>query len=274
MRSFHFGNMLRVTAQGGMSVVQYELHKKFPDSDGLPYTDSFVASNVRFLAILEQDCIDFDLAASLATVKKMQRMLVETKLSSRAELVPLQIELYERVIDELDSKIFWSLSARESGYYNNPRRGWEEIIGRFPDSLIDVEEASKCFALSRYPAAVFHSLQVVETGLIALGKEIGVTDPISGWTAVTIKLQAIQKTKYQDRSAFEQKHSAFLEQMAGTVEGLKNAWRNKVCHTHGKLTLMTADFSPEIAEEILFATRAFMRRLATDGPLASLQQPS
>ena len=115
---------------------------------------------------------------------------------------------------------------------------------------------------------------MVEIGLIALGNSIGVTDPISGWAAVTNKLQAIIKTKHQDRSPAEQKHSAFLEQMAATVEGLKNAWRNKVSHAHGKLTLMTSDFSPDIAEEILMATRAFMRRLATEGPLASQEQAS
>jgi hypothetical protein len=57
-----------------------------------------------------------------------------------------------------------------------------------------------------------------------------------------------------------------LEQIQGTVEGLKNAWRNKISHVQGKLTLMSVEFSPEIAEEILLATRAFMRRLAEDLP--------
>jgi hypothetical protein len=41
------------------------------------------------------------------------------------------------------------------------------------------------------------------------------------------------------------------------------------------LALLTSDFTPAIAEEILFATRAFMRRLATDAPgVSSDEQPS
>ena len=72
------------------------------------------------------------------------------------------------------------------------------------------------------------------------------------------------KKDYRQRTEFERKNYTFLEQMQGTVEGLKNAWRNKISHAQGRLILMNKDFSPDIAEEILFASRAFMRRL-TDG---------
>jgi hypothetical protein len=44
------------------------------------------------------------------------------------------------------------------------------------------------------------------------------------------------------------------------------AWHNKISHAQNKLVLMTADFSPDVAEEIRIASRSFMRRLATDLP--------
>jgi hypothetical protein len=166
----------------------------------------------------------------------------------------------------MESKCFWALTAREREYYEQPRKGWDEIIARFRDSLIDVEEASKCYALSRYAAAVFHSVQVVEVGLIDLGEFIGVNDPHSGWTAVSNALDKVIAKKYQDRTAFELANFKFLEQVHGTVAGLKNAWRNKISHVQGKSVLMTKDFSPEVAQEILYATRAFMRRLADGLP--------
>ena len=37
-------------------------------------------------------------------------------------------------------------------------------------------------------------------------------------------------------------------------------------HVHGKLFVMTSDFHPEVAEEILVTSRALMRRLATEAP--------
>jgi hypothetical protein len=64
--------------------------------------------------------------------------------------------------------------------------------------------------------------------LLALGKIIGVDDPKSGWTSVTGKLKVIIDKKHSDRTEFERQHFSFLEQIQGTSEALKNAWRNKI----------------------------------------------
>jgi hypothetical protein len=85
-------------------------------------------------------------------------------------------------------------------------------------------------------------------------------------TAVSKSLDAIVQKPHKSRSLFEKKNFGFLEQLQGTVHGLKNAWRNKISHAQGRLALMTADFNEEIAEEILIATRAFTRRLAEGLP--------
>ena len=216
---------------------------------------------------LNEFCGDLELVASLATVRKIKDVLAKPE-SKRGDLSFLQLELQSRLVDEMQNKFFLALSASETDRFQNPRKGWESVIERFPDTVGDIYEGQKCFALSRYAAAVFHSLQVVELGVICLGHAIEVTDPHPGWTATANALQNILKKKYQERSQFEQQHWSFFEQIQATIEALKNAWRNKVSHAHGKLTLMTADFSPDVAEDILSATRAFMRRLATDGPLA------
>ncbi len=78
-------------------------------------------------------------------------------------------------------RYFWALTMSETEYYKNPRRGWEEVIARFEASMTDIEEASKCFAL--------HSLQIVEIGLIDLGRVIVATDPQTGWNATTKRLR-------------------------------------------------------------------------------------
>ncbi|MQA64495.1 MAG: hypothetical protein GEU76_01115 [Alphaproteobacteria bacterium] len=214
---------------------------------------------------IEQDCIELGLDASRASAKKIVNLLSKSDCSYE-KFRELVVEIQERMIDEMSGPRFFSVSSQEANYYNNPREGWEKIIARFPDSVVDIEEARKCFAFSRYAAAVFHSVQVIEVGLIELGKFLQVVDPKSGWTAVAGALDKVIKKKHQDRTQFEQQNFAFLEQVRGTVEGLKNAWRNKISHTQGKLMLLTSDFNPEIAEEILYASRAFMRRLAEGLP--------
>jgi hypothetical protein len=162
--------------------------------------------------------------------------------------------------------LYFALTPRESDYFISPFSGWEVSTKRFPEIVGDVEEAAKCIALSRHAGSVFHSTQIVEIVLIELGKFLKVADPKSGWTAVSIALNKVIKKDHRDRTRFEKKNFAFLEQVHGTVEGLKNAWRNKISHSQGKLFLLTSNFSPEVAEEIFFATRAFTRRLAEGLP--------
>jgi hypothetical protein len=234
-------------------------------------SDGWVRDWLKLMDLYEPACVELELTASAATIRKLRAALTKPNPLS-TEVNPLTIELGGRLYDEMGNKHFWALTMRETAYYKNPHKGWEEIIEHFPDTVTDIEEASKCFALSRYAAAIFHSVQVVEVGVIELGKLIGVTDPLPGWTATTNRLQNIIKKGHEARTPFERQHFAFFEQIQGTIEGLKNAWRNKVSHAYGKLTLLTGDFSPDIAEEILFATRAFMRRLATDAPVVSAGQ--
>jgi hypothetical protein len=172
----------------------------------------------------------------------------------------------DRLVDEADLGLFLVLDRHEAGLYEHYGRGWEPVVARFPSTATDIEEASKCFALGRYAAAVFHSIQVAEAVLVELGKFIGVNDPTPTWASVSNRLNAIAATKYPQRSRFEQRNGQWLEQLRGTVEALKNAWRNKISHSEGRLALLDPHFSAESAEEILTATRAFTRRVGEGLP--------
>jgi len=255
MKPIRVGKLLHVVTllvdmSRGPTVIAPE-HREYVGSDVLPGLQDMFS--------------DYEMVCSVETVKKMIQYAKQG--TEPGELHTLALELQGRVIDESRAREFFSLSTSESEVYRNPTKRWEKIVERLPIARMDIEEAQKCLALSRYAAAVFHSLQVVEVGLIELGAFIGVNDPISGWTAVAQRLKKIIDTKYPDLSEFEKSNRPFLEQLQGTVEALKNAWRNKVSHVHGKLTLMTGEeFHPDIAEEILLATRAFMRRLAEGLP--------
>jgi hypothetical protein len=260
MRLFFVGGILSVMrALGGLEIglsgnKEKKVHGSMESS-----------ARVHFLGVLKSysdDLMALGMSASHASLERIVNIIENDGEAS--ELQMLCTEITGRLSDESGARTFFALSPREGEFYNSARAGWEKTIDRFPAVLDDVEEAAKCFALSRYPAAVFHSIQVVEVGLIELGTFINVNDPHSGWTAVSSKLVQILRKSYNDLSEFEKANRPFLEQVGGTVEALKSAWRNKISHAQGRLTLISKEFSPEIAEEILFATRSFMRRL-TEG---------
>lgn len=214
--------------------------------------------------LCQGDLEKFRFHVSARSIQNVIDLLKGTQSSTNLHdyCVALRVSL----MSELESTMFLHVEQSVARYYREPRRDWQEVIARFPETVSDIEECSKCYALGRYAASVFHSMQVLEHGLVALGKFMKISEPKSGFTAVANALQRIKDAKYQNLNDFEKKHFAFFEQMHGSVHAIKDAWRNKVSHAQGKLILMTADFSPAVAIEIYMATRAFMRRLATDLP--------
>jgi len=134
----------------------------------------------------ERHCIELGLTTSLFTLRRMQEAVSRRTCEFR-ELYLLADELRGRMADEMKGKYLFSLDLDEAEHYNNPTGGWSEVLERFPMATTDVEEMNKCFALSRYAGAVFHSVQTIECGLIELGGFIKVNDPKSGWTAVSGK---------------------------------------------------------------------------------------
>lgn len=178
-------------------------------------------------------------------------------------------QLRHSLVAELGTKLFFQMPSSKAIFYDSPWQGWEEIKDRFPESATDIEEMSKCFAFSRYAGCVFHSLLVVERGLIDLGREIGVNNPKPGWDATCGLMKKLVDAGHNVYPPLSIGFSV-LEQINQSAQSMKHAWRNKVNHAAGQLTVIQADFAPDVAEEIMLATRAFMRRLATDLPKSSV----
>jgi hypothetical protein len=103
---------------------------------------------------------------------------------------------------------------------------------------------------------------VAEHGLVYLGKVLGVTDPKEGWDASSKKLASIVQDGHTRNSTGLD--FAFLEQVNASVQVMKLAWRNKVNHATGKPIVMGGGFAPYVTEEIISATRSFVR-LLTEG---------
>lgn len=147
--------------------------------------------------------------------------------------------------------------------YCESLKGWEHIAKAFPRATEDIEEMNKCYALCRYSAAVFHSLLVVEHGLVALGKKLNVTDPKEGWDASCRKLEDVAKAGHKKNTTGI--NFSFLEQINTCIQSMKLAWRNKVSHATGKPIIMGGGFAPYVAQDTISATRNFMNRLCEAG---------
>jgi hypothetical protein len=98
----------------------------------------------------------------------------------------------------------------------------------------------------------------------------GLSQQIREWQLSVLAapvLRIVHRTKFTDLTPDEQRHHPFLAQVLPLTESMQKAWRNKISHANGlPLVLKVGDMSPDIAKDIVNATRAFMRRLAADLP--------
>lgn len=258
-----------------LSVLQSAANRVRQFKDFWEDDPSFVPGLLQWLILMDETCEQDEFPVTRVPVSEVKGILeIAFSKEEYSKVAPVlltpdslfnQLErIRETFIAELQTKLFFSLPSNRKKWFESPTRDWEKVIERFPDTVAEIEEMNRCFALSRYPAAVFHSLMVVETGLIALGDAIGVTDPKLGWDATSKKLAELMQGGHAKYPSALPLGFSVCEQINQSVQTMKHAWRNKVNHVAGKLFVMRSDFAPDVAEEIILATRGFMRRLATD----------
>jgi len=174
-------------------------------------------------------------------------------------------QLRERSEDELKAQFFLHLDLKEAVQFQNPEAEWQKAINVFPKIRHNVQECAKCFALQRYGASVFHVLQVAEFGVIKLADVFGVSGDKPGWGSLQ-RLQTLRSTPYSQRTGTAQLHSKLLDEFVDLAIVMKDRWRHKLDHVDNQIQWFDTDFSPEVAQEIILATRGFMRKLASDLP--------
>ena len=222
---------------------------------------------VREIAVVLQTMCD--LHGWVSPSKKCARIVSKLREDGdvlQADLHTSLQELRERIEDELESHHFLHLHQSEAERFASPTKHWEEVETRFPLLRINIEESSKCFALQRYGAAVFHVVLVAEYGVIAIAKLMNVAGDKPGWGQLA-KLEKLIEVEYPKRDAHTQQHSKLLEAVVPLATVVKDSWRHKLTHVDNQLVWVDTDFGPNVAEEIITATRGFMRRLASELPV-------
>jgi len=219
-----------------------------------------------YVGVLGIELMTFGLKSSSQKAGRIHKRLEDAHVVvNYGEMTSMLRELRERIEDDFHSTVFVNLSPQESELYDNPDGEWRDVVRRFHKLRHDIEECSKCFALARYGAAVFHVMLIAEYGVIKVANLFGVAGDKPGWGALE-RLQKINDKDWKAKSPLEQKHSKFLENLLPLAFAMKESWRHKMDHVANKIEWMDTDFSPEVASDIISATRGFMRRLAADLP--------
>jgi hypothetical protein len=229
---------------------------------------TFIKAMRPHIEKLMECCTEADLPMSAIAAKRL--LILFDHPRSLTEMVSGVFEenisrVAQTIADECSLHVYLSLDPSEVGMYFDPAKGWEPVIARFDKVRNNVIESAKCMALERYAAGVFHILLVAEYGVIQVAKLMTVQGDKPGWGSLK-RLNDILLKPYPQRSQFEQQHSRILESIVPLATVIKDNWRHKLEHVDNQIVWIDTDFSKNVAEEIISATRGFMRKLASDLP--------
>lgn len=148
----------------------YPDHLPFEDDDGIGL--SHLKKLLRQCEVLGFKTTAHHLFLLIASIEADRRF---------SEIAEIGSDVHKSLFIELQTTVFFALQPGGEALYSEPYKGWETVVERFPKTATDIEEASKCLALNRATACVFHLMRVMEAGLYALADDLAIADVQENW---------------------------------------------------------------------------------------------
>jgi len=167
-------------------------------------------------------------------------------------------DLQTRVRDEFVTRYALIVPTNKVPFYEplKPPFG-SKVETSFESVNFDISESGKCFGLGRYTSCVFHLMRVLETGIRAIARCLGVSDPVKeadrNWGKMLRNINDAINAKKVVMSAYDTDlfNGAYV-----ALDKVRSLWRNPTMHVGNK-------YSEDEAKEIWDAVSIFMRKLAS-----------
>lgn len=164
--------------------------------------------------------------------------------------------LISRTKDELAGKSFFFIEDSDVQFFQATRPFGDKVYEKFVGSFEDIAEASKCLALRRPTACVFHLMRALEVAVQRFGRRLGIKGDVSRltWGQITSQLNEALK-KLPDATNRQKSKKATYAEVLALLNAVRIAWRNEVMHPN-------RHYNRQEAFEIYNASKAFMIALA------------
>jgi hypothetical protein len=180
------------------------------------------------------------------------------------DAVAMLTQLADRIVSELKDRNFIYVRMADVARYKKVLDGWGPNVKEcFPLAVYDIAESSRCLALGRYSAAVFHAMRVLEVGISALAVRLGVSHKKRdrSWSTVLDAIQTQVDSKFPKGAAMTPPRRAKrreYNQMIGQFHVFERAWRDYTVHN-------PVEYKRGSATEIVDAVAVFFRTIQTNG---------
>jgi len=199
-----------------------------------------------------EKCILLGLPTTQSHAERARR-----KLDSGCTNSEMKTEAYEvrkQLHNELKRHRYLSIPEKDASLYEKSDPFGQDVSNALPDAATDIHESSRCIALDRPTAAVFHLMRAVEHGLQKFAAKLGVLMPSEMvWqeilNALNRPIAALPQQAQSDKD-----YKTACAEVAAHLFYVKLAWRNPTMHPKSL-------YSPEEAREIFERSGSFLREL-------------
>ncbi len=242
-----------------LTTITWELNSLWMEI-GEPDTTAKVSETLRRLKGEVERLNWADLSAQIDRFLRRLSFPGEVDTANYDAMTTLFKELQGNIQHHLTRDLFLCIQKPKIDYLSRPREIFgEEVFKSFPSASYDLLESSRCFALDRWTASVFHLMRSLEAGLSVLGQRFGVSLAHTNWAPAIEQIESRIRDMYKDplwkAMPDYKEQQEFYAQAASHFGILKDAWRNYTAHARGK-------YDEREAADIITSVRAFLQKLA------------
>ena len=192
------------------------------------------------------------------------------RLISEVQFDPCQITVAQAVLglNEIESRFadylieiqMFALNPQETTLLESADDLIEQkgFSAAFPTAAFEVEEAAKCIAFGRHTASVFHAMRMLEVGIRALAKRIGISDPTKpaekNWSFILKSINEKIEESWPKKTRIAGSEGSAFEELYAHLDAVRNPWRNATMHVE-------TIYAPHEALHIIRCSAFFLKRL-------------
>jgi len=212
------------------------------------------------LALISEICDEAKLSGITSQTRRVMNTVSHFSPIRHCDLRRTLVALQERIYDALEELVCLQIPSGKADYYTEAKLFGDEVEVKLSTANYDIEEAGKSFAVGRYTATVFHLMRVIEVGVRAFAKGLGVWATVStaqpSWGEVLrLTNQEIQRLNKSGDPGWTSEKQSFFENIQSDLSAVKNSWRNTTMHIQNQ-------YDEERAEDIYNSVKGFMRHIA------------
>jgi hypothetical protein len=229
------------------------IHTHFSEKPEFKISEATRAKNKT---VMEEHAAHFkDLCLPMCEMQCLDIATAMDKEITGKQYGEMLVVLRGRMAHEVKLAYGFLLTPSETALYREGHALFGEAVSaKFPAAVSDIDEAGKCLALGRGTAAVMHLMRVMEVGLKALARPLGIPYAPS-WESYLRQINDKMAIPYAEKPKTWRKKEPFFRDLSGDLITVKHSWRNPTMH-------VVRQYDPEEATDVLRAVKRFMQRLA------------